>query len=265
MKKPEYRETWPADVKALYEHDMQELWDASRMLHVFHAYQDELQRYIRLVGTDPRRILDVGVAQATLAMLLAERGHRVTAMDIRPAFLEYARSRYERGEIDFVAGNILETDLQDRFDLVFANQLLEHLVEPERLLRKIHHLLVPGGRTVLTTPAAEYVMNRLPTFTELGDPAQYTDRQFFADGDGHFFAYTARELKSLLADTGFHRIRIHRYASPWITGHLKVRFLHGKCPLPLLRRLDRLVLAVPGLSRCLGYQLMVVAEKGAEH
>ena len=50
-----------------------------------------------------RTVLDIGAAQATLALLLAESGRSVTAVDIRPQFLEYAKTRYQRGDIRFAS------------------------------------------------------------------------------------------------------------------------------------------------------------------
>ena len=91
-------------------------------------------------------------AEGTLALLLCERGHQVTAIDIRPDFLEYARSRYSHGDIRFVAANALEGDLPGPYGLIFANQIIEHLVYPSGLLERLHALPVPGGRLVKSTP-----------------------------------------------------------------------------------------------------------------
>ena len=115
-------------------------------------------------------------------------------MDIRQQFLDYAASRHETGEIRFVCGNAMETDPGERFDLVFANQIIEHLVYPLKLVGRLASWLKPGGRLVVTTPNGEYFRNSLPHFSEIGDPAQYEAAQFSADADGHFFAYTAQEL-----------------------------------------------------------------------
>ena len=80
--------------------------------------------------TEPLEILDVGCAQGTLALLLAERGHRVTAVDLRADFLQYAQSRHTHGDVRFLQANALEEDIPGQYDLVFANQLIEHLVYP---------------------------------------------------------------------------------------------------------------------------------------
>lgn len=263
MKRPVYDPSWPELVKALYAHDMQEMWDALIAPHVFNMYHAELDRYLQLAGRAPLRILDVGCAQGTLALLLAEAGHRVVAVDLRPEFLEYARARHEKGDVQFVQGNALDLDLPRPFDLVFANQVLEHLVYPVELIRGLARLLAPGGRLIATTPNGLYLKSKLPLFRELGDPAQYANRQFFPDGDGHFFAYSRAELREIFAEAGLVQIRVVPYASPWITGHMKFRYLHGKLPVGLLSLLDRAQLSLPGLRWRLGYQLLGQGSKPA--
>ena len=263
MKPPVHDPAWPELVQALYAHDMQEMWDASLAPHVFNRYHDELRRYFQIAGKTPLKILDVGCAQGTLALLLAEAGHQVTAVDLRPEFLAYARSRHERGEIRFVQGNALELDLPGPFDLIFANQILEHLVHPVELVRGLTDRLAPGGRLVVTTPNGLYLKSKLPLFRELGDPAPYEHRQFFPDGDGHFFAYAPDELQGIFSAAGLVQIRVVPYDSPWMTGHMKFRYLHGNVPLAALRGLDRVLLGIPGLRWRLAFQCMACGRKPA--
>ena len=99
------------------------------------------------------KVADVGCAQATLALLLAEDGHDVTAVDLRQGFLDYAASRHENGTIRFLCGNALEMEPPGRFDVVFCNQLVEHVVYPERLVRGLAEWLRPGGRLVIVPEA----------------------------------------------------------------------------------------------------------------
>ena len=263
MKRPVRDPSWPALMQALYAHDMQEIWDAALAPHVFNRYHDELGRYFRIAGRPPLRILDVGCAQGTLALLLAEAGHRVTAVDLRREFLDYARSRHERGDICFVQGNALELNLPGPFDLVFANQILEHLVHPVELVRGLAAMLKPGGRLVVTTPNGLYLKSTLPLFRDLGDSAAYEHRQFFPDGDGHFFAYSPDELRGIFRDAGLVQTTICPYDSPWMTGHMKFRYLHGKLPVWCLRRFDRALLGVPGLRWKLAFQLMACGRNPA--
>jgi 2-polyprenyl-6-hydroxyphenyl methylase/3-demethylubiquinone-9 3-methyltransferase len=263
MKPPVYNPEWTPEQKAIYVHDMQEIWDRKLAPQIWNLYHNQLDLYIGLAGDEPLDILDVGCAQATLALKLAERGHRVTAVDIRQSFLDYAASRYTHGDITFVCGNAFEVDIERKFDLVYANQILEHLVYPVEFTARLSQFLKPGGRLVMTTPNGEYLKNGLPTFTELGDPKDWEHLQFSADGDEHFFAYTVEELKTVAVDAGLQNVRASWFESPWMSGHMKFRYLHGFTPRGILRALDKMSVRLPLLGKKLTHQLLVVGERGA--
>jgi 2-polyprenyl-6-hydroxyphenyl methylase/3-demethylubiquinone-9 3-methyltransferase len=242
---------------ALYRHDLQEVWDRSIAPHIWNQYHNQLDIYLALAGSTPLDILDVGCAQGTLALLLAEHGHRVTAVDLRQEFLDYARSRHTHGDVRFLRANALEEAIPGRYDLVFANQIIEHVVYPERLTARLAGVLRPGGRLVMATPNGDYLRNRLPAFREIGDPRQWEHRQHTADADGHFFAYVADELLDVFRSAGLREVRAMFFESPWISGHMRVRHVHRWMPAAVLRALDRLSLAMPGLGRRLAHQLLV--------
>ena len=264
MKPPVFNPAWPEDVQAVYQHDVQEIWDSAMARHVWNQYHNQLDLYLSLTdGQGRMQVLDVGCAQGTLALLLAESGHEVWAVDIRQQFLDYAASRYERGNVHFVCGNVMEMEMDKRFDLIFANQIIEHLVYPLAFTERLREWLKPGGRLVMTTPNAGYMKNSLPTFSELGDPAQFAHLQFTADADGHFFAYRGEELTDIFKQAGFEQVKAFHFETPFISGHLKVRHLHPFAPVAMLKMLDRLALGVPGLGKRLAHQLMVIGSLSA--
>lgn len=262
MKRPSPDPRWPAEVVEIYRNDMREMWDASIEPHSFHSYHNQLDVYRELAERyRAQTILDVGCAQGTLALLLAESGSSVVAIDIRPAFLDYARSRWERGTIEFLAANIFDAPDLGTFDLVFANQIIEHVVYPTELLRILSSYVRPGGILVVATPNHGYFKNALPSYRELGDPAQHEHRQFSASGGDHFFAYTEDELCDSIRDAGLTVEEIRYFETPAISGHFLFRYLHRFMPVGMLRAMDRAALAVA--PRRLAHQLCTVIRKPA--
>lgn len=262
MKPPVFNPEWPEDVVAVYQHDVQEIWDPSIARHVWNQYHNQLDLYLSLASVNGSlEILDVGCAQGTLALLLAERGHKVWAMDIRQQFLDYAAARYEKGDITFICGNAMDIDLDRKFDLVFANQIVEHLVYPVEFAQRLASWLKPGGRLVMTTPNGEYIKNALPSYSALGDPSQYKEHQFTADGDGHFFAYQPSEMKQIFEQAGLRDVTATCFETPFISGHMKVRFTHSFLPSRVLRSLDRLALNTPKLGMLLAHQMLVIGTR----
>lgn len=263
MKAPVFDSSWPEEILSLYRHDVREIWDNRIAVHVWNQYHNQLEIYKTFVTPGKKLdVLDVGCAQATLALQLAEAGHRVLAVDIRQEFLDYAASRYEHGEIDFVQGNVLELKVERTFDLIFANQIVEHLVYPREMVARLLKLLKPNGRLVVTTPNWKYLKNSLPSFSELGEATQWHARQFSADSDGHFFAYKEAELKEIFEGVGIRHIEARIFESPWVSGHMKVRYLHKVISLRGLKMLDRFLLSLPLFGKRFGHQLLVTGTRG---
>lgn len=246
----------------IWRNDTREMWDRDVERHSYNCYQNQLDLYLGLADRyDARTVLDVGCAQGTLALLLAERGKRVTAVDIRPAFLDYARSRWEKGEVSFIAANLMDGPDLGTFDLVFANQIIEHLVYPAEFLRTLARYVKPGGVLIVSTPNHDYFRSTLPAFTELGDPKQHEHRQFTAGGEGHFFAYTEEELRDAARTAELEVVEAVYFETPWISGHVLFRFLHPWMPAAALRSLDRAALRVA--RRRLAHQLCMVLRRSA--
>ena len=262
MKRPEFDPAWPADVVEIWRNDLREIWDRDIERHSYNSYQNQLDFYrgiaARLHATT---ILDIGCAQATLAMLLAEEGKQVTAVDIRQSFLDYAKSRYEQGTIEFVAANVVDRPPLGKFDLVFANQIIEHLVYPSEFLRVLREYVAPGGAIVVTTPNHDYFRSSLPSYSELGDPRLHEHRQFSAGGGDHFFAYTEPELRKAAREAGLEVAESVYFETPWISGHFGFRFIHRLVPVALLRLLDRVTLRIA--ARKLAHQLCVVLKEAS--
>jgi 2-polyprenyl-3-methyl-5-hydroxy-6-metoxy-1,4-benzoquinol methylase len=262
MKRPQRDPSWPPEVEEIYRNDLREMWDRNIERHSYNSYQNQLALYQTLVQRyGARSVLDVGCAQATLALLLAESGRRVVAVDIRQPFLDYAKTRYERGDIDFLAANIFDRPPLGTFDLVFANQIIEHVVYPAELLRSLAQYVAPGGVLVVSTPNHDYFRSPLPSYTELGDPQLHEHRQFSAGGGDHFFAYREEELRAAARQAGIDVVEMIYFETPFISGHFLVRYLHRVLPVAVLRALDRLALRVA--SRRLAHHLCMVARRPA--
>lgn len=99
--------------------------------------------------------------------------------------------------------NVIQFELDDRlpfeteaFDLITMFATLEHLANPEAIIREVHRALVPGGTLLLTTPS------RLskPLLEFLAFRLHLIDEEEIADHKRYF---TKRDLQALLIQNGF--------------------------------------------------------------
>lgn len=107
------------------------------------------------------RILDVGTGSGFFAVLLAEKGHHVTGIDLTPAMIgEAGRLAAEhQAEVDFRVMDAENLEFEDgQFDAVVSRNLTWTLPHPEQAYREWLRVLKAGG--VLLNFDADYGMER---------------------------------------------------------------------------------------------------------
>ncbi len=268
MKKlPNPSADWPESWQLSYDFDARE-WgpDHSRPAYRY-AYQlriASIQRALERTSPPPITVVDVGAAQGTLSLRLAEAGYIVTWNDYREDLVGYVQLKYERGQIYYAPGDIFQSDKVGTFDAVVCAEVIEHVAHPDELLSKLASLTKPGRPVVVSTPNGDNLFNKLPSFFEIPDPALLEPAQFQPDSNGHLFLLLPSELQILAERAGL-RVR----SLDLVQTHLvyavakvmpKALRLHGF--VSLLHWVDSLLVKLPLLGRKLAVQMVAVLETG---
>lgn len=99
---------------------------------------------------DPSDVLDLGCGTGSLALLAAEDGHRVTAVDRSERMVALARQKLAGTGARVLVGEAARPPLPaGGFDVVLVRHLLWNLPDPAAALLHWADLLRPGGRIVL--------------------------------------------------------------------------------------------------------------------
>ena len=125
-------------------------------------------------------LLDIGCGGGLLTEPMARLGAEVTGVDATPRNVEIARLHAEQGGIGAIYLNCAAEDLiakGQRFDVVLAMEIVEHVSDVDAFFEACAQLLKPGGimfvatmsRTVksyaMAIVGAEYIMRWLPKGT----------------------------------------------------------------------------------------------------
>lgn len=100
-------------------------------------------------------VLDVGAGSMSHSRVFAEFGKRVTAVDYGNS-VYFKRSRDDHHGIDVLIGDFNAVDLQETFDCVWASHVLEHQVNADLFLKKLHGLLNFNGVLAVTVPPMKH-------------------------------------------------------------------------------------------------------------
>ena len=175
-----------------------------------------LRAIIDIVGRlAPSSLLDVGCGRGFLLDRLDERGVRgLVGVDV---FSDVSSSRWTYLEGD-VTVRLPVPDAS--FDVVVAGEIIEHVPNPDRVLREVRRVLVPGGALVVSTPNLVSWANRVlvplgiqPLATETSSEVALGRRlRVLGQGNqvqGHLKVFTHRALQEILERYGFRVLERH--------------------------------------------------------
>jgi 2-polyprenyl-3-methyl-5-hydroxy-6-metoxy-1,4-benzoquinol methylase len=156
------------------------------------------------------RVLDVGCAAGYFLRVVQPLGHDVHGVELSPAIAKEAiaalgSDRIHVGTLDDAAAAM---DYRPQsFDLVTLWDVIEHIPDPQAVLRKIRELVKPGGRLLLET---QNVASRWAAL--LGR------RWHHYKHHEHLYHFTPATIRRLLDDCGFRVLEIGAaYAGKYVS------------------------------------------------
>jgi SAM-dependent methyltransferase len=186
------------------------------LLELYGRTMAELERAGCAIGD----MLELGSAGGFLLEAARRRGWRVKGVELAPQAVAFSR---ERLGLEIHAGDLFEAPYPDgSFDLVVADNVLEHTTDPARILAKLHALLRQGGKLVVVVPS--YVNS--PYFRALSALRGLVPRRVLGPGllrilkletgaagsagvpPYHILEFDRRTLTRLVRSAGFEPVRV---------------------------------------------------------
>lgn len=159
---------------------------------------------VEWVGAPSKRILDLGCGEGAISRALLGRGHRVVSLDSHaprtplPHFIQADLTH----ELPLAPG--------ERFDVVIVADVLEHLVNPIKLLVQSKRHLAPDGRLLVSVPNVVHWSMRALV---LAGKFEYTNRGILDQSHVRFF--TKRSAEQLFDEAGLRVVEHRATPVPW--------------------------------------------------
>ncbi len=151
---------------------------------------------------EPWKVLDIAAGHGLFGITLARHNPNagIVAVDWPPVLAvarENAAAAGVAGRLQLLPGSAFEVEYGSDYDLVLLTNFLHHFDPPtcERLLRKVHAALAPGGRAV----ALEFVPDEDRVSPPIAAAFSLMMLASTASGD----AYTLAELQRMFRNAGF--------------------------------------------------------------
>jgi 2-polyprenyl-6-hydroxyphenyl methylase/3-demethylubiquinone-9 3-methyltransferase len=155
-----------------------------RLTYIRDAACRKFDRNVKSLGClSGLRILDIGCGAGLLCEPFTRLGAQVIGIDPSATNIAAAKLHADKSQlsIDYRCTTVEEMDTRERFDIVLAMEVVEHVVDVGAFLDRCALMLKPGGLMVLSTlnrnwksfalgiVAAEYVLRWLPRGTHQWD------------------------------------------------------------------------------------------------
>jgi SAM-dependent methyltransferase len=168
----------------------------------------------KFVGSNCR-VLELGCSTGYISRLLKQSGCRVVGVESDRSAAHSAASICDKVILADLNGSAWTEQLEEQFDVVLMGDVLEHLVQPDAVLRTVRQLLLPGGVVIISLPNIVHWSQRLKTLLGRFDYQSvglldYTHLRFF----------TVRTAMALIENSGYRIVDFH----PIIGGRFSTRF-----------------------------------------
>lgn len=188
-------------------------------------------------------ILDVGCGEGALGKLLKERLKEKTSIvgcDISKTALKEAADYYsDLFQIDIETNEFRQRFKQQKFDYIVILEVLEHLFEPEKVLRQCSRLLKNDGFLITSFPNIAWYQYRM------GLLKGRFPRNYLLHPREHFQNFTFYSFAQLLRENGFSPFKTDgQFIFPKI-------FKPRRFFLPIFKKFPNLF----------GYQIVIVSKK----
>lgn len=165
-------------------------------------------------------MLDIGCGAGAFAAGLKQDGRQVEiwGVEMCPEAAKLAAEVLDEVLVGDFASVLPELPL-GRFDCIVLNDVLEHVVHPEEVLRRIKPLLAPGATVVASIPNVRHFFNVLNLVVH--GRWDYTDEGILDRTHLRFF--TRSSMKRMFLESGFQVESMHGI-NP--TGSLKFKLMN---------------------------------------
>lgn len=139
----------------------------------FWGWLKKLNNYVPVENGEGKTVLEIGCSIGGVASLLSERGFDVYASDISKYAIDRA-SKLSPNVKFFVFDIQKKVALREKFDIIIAFEVVEHLNSPKDAIKNMYKSLKAGGFLVISTPYPYSWAYNDPTHINVKYPNEWT-------------------------------------------------------------------------------------------
>ena len=118
------------------------------------ALEKRTQFIIKEISLDlsAESILDIGCGTGSVATELGKSGYDVTAIDLDLKSIDECKQNNRLDNVEFLLQNAETMDLEKKFDVIIACEIIEHSQHPDLVVKSIRRHLNKDGIAIVSVP-----------------------------------------------------------------------------------------------------------------
>ena len=163
---------------------------------------------LNFIEKDNSNVLDVGCGDGELGEALKKNKNSIVyGIEISEASVAEAGKKIDKAYLCDIVNEEIPKELKNtKFDYIIITEVLEHLMEPEKLLEKVKILMNKETELIITVPNVLFWKNRLKIFFGQFD---YTETGLMDKGHIHFFTW--KSLQNMYGNCGYETIETNHH------------------------------------------------------
>jgi 2-polyprenyl-3-methyl-5-hydroxy-6-metoxy-1,4-benzoquinol methylase len=149
----------------------------------------------------PKKVLDIGSSKGYLLAALKQLGWSVQGVEISQVASQYATRKLGVPTFTGTVEEFAKVRDTERFPLVLAIDVLEHILYPKRFIESIHQIMQDDGFLIIDTPNAgsANICREKPSWKGFNP--------------FHIFLFSKRDLMTLMEHSGYRVEKIFSYGN----------------------------------------------------
>lgn len=167
------------------------------------------------------KILELGYGEGNFSSALIKGNHQVTLLEGSSILAEKAKSEFGN-KISVIHSLFEDFEATEKYDLILATNILEHVDQPDQILKLIHKWCTKNTKVIASVPNAESLHRRLAVLMglqpELGTLSP-RDHQV-----GHQRVYTAAALVKQVVASDFQVLEVKGFQLKVLPNSMMAQF-----------------------------------------
>lgn len=169
----------------------------------------EARAALRLLPRSGRRLLEVGAAGGFFLDEARSAGYAVTGIELNQRMADYGRTELD---LDIISGAFESTDLEaGSYDVIVAQDVLEHVREPRTFVARVAALLAPGGVFLVRGPLEQSWKD---SFFQSMRKLRHRPFEVIAQPPYHLQGFVRRSFRRVIEGAGLSLTRFETSAVP---------------------------------------------------